>query len=142
MRHINRKIHNHWRGPHAATTPYCICYINAYKNSGFKCANSKNRYVKILQYIADHDGCKRVDVIRDVYRYKNVDAKDSCYKNMRACRGQGSTVFSQLLYLDVIDYDKSFCYHITDRGREVLKTAYINDCVKLVNNCAEIAKKI
>ena len=132
MRHINRKIHNHWRGPHASTTPYCICYINAYKNSGFKCANSKKRYVKILQYIADHDGCKRVDIIRDVYRYKN----------MRACRGQGSTVFSQLLYLDVIDYDKNFCYHITDRGREVLKTAYINDCAKLVKNCAKLVKKI
>ncbi len=114
------------------TVPYCKQYIKAYKNSGFKAANSKKRYVQILQYVADHDGCKRIDIIRDVFGYKDVNAKDSWYKNMRTCRGQWSIGFSQLLYIDVIDYDKNFNYHITDRGREVLKTAYINDCAKIV----------
>lgn len=134
MRHINRTIRSHWRGPHTATIPYCTCYIDAYHNSSFKYANSSKRYVKILQYIADHDGCKRTDIIRDVYGWKNVNAKDPWYKNMRQCRGQGSTVFSQLLYLDVIDYDENFCYHITSRGRDILKTAYINDCMKIVKS--------
>lgn len=132
MRHANKYYSSYWRNRHYVSKPYDRQYIDSYNSNGFANADSKRRYVKILQYIADHDGCKRVDVIRDVYGYKNVDAKDPYYKNMRSCRGQGSTVFSQLLYIDVIDYDKNFCYHITDRGREVLKTAYINDCAKIV----------
>ena len=132
MRHVYRKHHSRWRGPHVATTPYGKCYIDAYRKSGFKYASCKKRYVKILQYIADHDGCKRVDIIRDVYGWKNVNARDRYNKNARMCRGQGSTVFSELLYLDVIDYDENFCYHITSLGRDVLKNAYINDCVKIV----------
>ena len=135
MRHYNPTSTSHWQRHcgKIVCEPYNSQYVDAYENNGFKNANSKKRYVKILQYIADHDGCKRVDIIRDVYGYKNVDAKDKWHPGHRTCRGQGSNVFSQLLYIDVIDYDKKFCYHITDRGREVLKTAYINDCVKLVN---------
>lgn len=112
--------------------PYFSEYIRSYEKNGFKNATSKNRYIKILQYVADHDGCKRVDIIRDVYGYKNADRKDPWYKNMRMCRGQGSSLFSQLLYVDVLDYDKNFNYHITERGREVLKNAYLNDCLKYV----------
>ena len=112
--------------------PYDTRYIDSYNKTEFKkTANSKRRYVQIIQYVADHDGCKRIDILRDVFGYKNVNKKDSWYKNMRACRGYGSSIFSQLLYIDVIDYDKNFNYHITDRGREVLKAAYLNDCAKI-----------
>lgn len=134
MRHHNPTSVSHWNRCYGKILykPYETQYIDSYKSNGFKYASLKKRYVKILRYIADHDGCKRVDIIRDVYGYKNVNAKDKWYPNSRICRGQGSTVFSQLLYIDVIDYDAKFCYHITDRGREVLKTAYLNDCAKFV----------
>lgn len=134
MRHHNPTSTSRWSFHRGCNVykPYNSQYVDSYKSTSFKNATSKKRYVQIIQYVADHDGCKRIDIIRDVYGWKNVDAKDPWYKNMRRCRGQGSTVFSQLLYIDVIDYDKNFNYHITSRGREVLKTAYINDCAKIV----------
>lgn len=134
MRHYNPTSVSRWSGRYlkTVTKPYNHQYVDSYKNSGFKNANSKKTYVKVLQYIADHDGCKRVDIIRDVFGYKNVNAKDKWYPGHRTCRGQFSGGFSQLLYIDVIDYDENFNYHITSRGREVLKTAYLNDCAKIV----------
>lgn len=134
MRHCNPTSTSRWQPRYSKKVykPYDSQYVNAYKNNRFKNATSKNRYVQIIQYIADHDGCKRIDIIRDVYGWNDVNAKDPWYKNMRSCRGQGSTVFSQLLYIDVIDYDKNYCYHITPKGARVLATAYLNDCAKIV----------
>lgn len=124
MRHHNPTSVSFWsHSGHKIYKPYDHQYIDSYKKSGFAKANSKKRYVQILQYVADHDGCKRVDILRDVFGCKNA----------RLCRGHWSLGFSQLLYIDVIDYDKNYCYHITDRGRAVLKNAYLNDCLKIVN---------
>lgn len=134
MRHINPTYTSYF-SPYRRTTiskPYDHQYIDAYEKSGFATANSKKRYVKILQYIADHDGCKRADILRDVFKL-NVNLKDSWYKNALRYRGHWSAGFSQLLYINVIDYDKNYCYHITERGLKVLKTAYLNDNLKIVN---------
>ncbi len=135
MRHHNPTSASRWQRHYGKPVyePYNSQYVDSYENTGFKHASSKKTYVKVLQYIADHDGCKRIDIIRDVFGYKNVDAKDKWYPGHRTCRGQFSSGFAQLLFIDVIDYDEKFCYHITERGREVLKKAYINDCAKIVS---------
>ena len=128
MRHRNpasSSCHNLCSSP--ANAPYYMQYVDSYRKSRFKkTACSKRRYVQIIQYVANHDGCKRVDILHDVYK-QDVKAKDCFYKNKLACRGYASSILSQLLYIDVIDYDKSFRYHVTDRGLEVLKFAFQND---------------
>lgn len=110
--------------------PYSTQYIDSFNRTRFSHMTSKNRCIQVLQYVARHDGCKRIDIIRDVLGYGDVEAKDPWYENMRACRGHWSSGFSQLLYLNVIDYDKKFCYHITNQGLEVLKTAFQNDVMR------------
>jgi len=84
----------------------------------------------VLQYVEDHEGCKRTDIIRDVW-HKDVTKMDPNWPKRKAYRGYGSIMLAQLLYINVIDYNKDFCYYITERGREVLRKAYINDMAKI-----------
>jgi len=134
MRHQNRlsvSMYSPYRGKHIYR-PTQRWYINSYINAGgaFPRANSKCRYVQILQYIADHDGCTRFDVQRNVWNFHNIPCHGLVPSDLR---GYASAIFSQLLYIDVIDYDKNFRYHITPAGRKVLETAYLNDMAKFVN---------
>lgn len=120
MRHITRTVDTWDGGKHVVDTPYLHDYVNAYDKSGFKNASQKKVYVKFLRYIADHDGCTRKDILKGLGRSTD--------------RGQNSSLFAQLLYLDLIDYDKNFKYHITDKGEEVLNAAYMNDMEKYVKD--------
>ena len=79
------------------------------------------QYMKVIQYVADHPGCKRRDIIAGVWgRYLR-----------HGNEGYMCHVFSNLLYDDFIDYDENYCYTVTNGGLELLKTAYLNDCAKL-----------
>jgi hypothetical protein len=71
-----------------------------------------------LRYIADNPGSTRKEILDGLGRLKGA-----------ACggRGQNSSLFAQLLYLDLIDYDDKFKYFITGKGEEVLETAKKND---------------
>ena len=121
MRHVNRRRgKNSWWGDpdKILTEPHEQDYVKSYKNNGFKNASSKNTYVKFLRYIADNPGSTRKEILDGLGRLKG--AADGG-------RGQNSSLFAQLLYLDLIDYDDKFKYFITDKGEKVLETAKKND---------------
>jgi len=134
MRHINPTSTScvSFRCGRRVYSPYNKQYIESYRNTQFAYANPNKTYVKVLQYIADHDGCKRVDVNINVLGWKKHADIYGVKRTAKYSRGQHSSMYSQLLYLDLIDYDKDFCYHITSKGREVLKTAYLNSMEKFV----------
>lgn len=111
------------------TMPYSRQYINSYKKTKFRnTANSDRTYVKVLQFVADHDGCSRAEINVGLGYYKSVEAART------SGRGFNSCMYSQLLYIDVIDYDKSYRYHITEKGKEVLEFARLNDIKKNSKN--------
>ena len=110
MRHLNREMNSYFRHTHNPYKPYQTPYT-------FTRASMKCRYVKFLDYIAKHPGCKRFDIICDVYGYN----KDRLTPAM--VRGQASLIFANLLYQDVIDYDKQYRYTLTDRGQQILDYA-------------------
>ncbi len=119
MRHHNPKSTSCWSFRHGQKVyePYNSLYTYAKPSS-------KRTYVKVIQHIADHDGCKRFDIQQALW---------GC-RDKHHSRGQMSSVFANLLYDDMIDYDKGFHYHITKRGLELLKRAYLNDNLKLITN--------
>lgn len=92
--------------------PYDHHYIHQFQKDGFKSAMPNKTYVKILQYVSDHDGCRRKEILRGIGKGDG--------------RGELSTIFSQLLYLDLIDYDRKYNYHLGKNGTKVLKNAHIN----------------
>lgn len=98
--------------------PYDHHYILQFQKDGFKHALPRKTYVKILQYVYDHDGCTRKDILRGIGQYDGR-AGDG--------RGQLSSIFSQLLYVDVLDYDKHYKYHLGKNGMKVLGHAYNNE---------------
>ena len=117
MRHHNPKSTSYWRSYRGKKVyePYNSLYTYAKPSS-------QRTYVKVIQYIADHDGCKRFDIQQALWRCRDKYSS----------RGHMSNVFANLLYDDMTDYDKSFRYHITKRGLELLKRAYLNDNLKLI----------
>ena len=88
--------------------------------SGFKGATSNKRYIQILKYIGDHDGCTKMDVLKGIGSNKFG-------------RAQYSDIFSALAMSGLIKYDrKNNEYHITDEGNDVLENAYLNDMERIV----------
>ena len=78
------------------------------------------RYIQIIQYVADHPGCKRPEIYEAVFGGK-------------FSHGSQSEIFSELLYDDLIDYDtKTFKYVATPKGMKLLKVAYLRSMEKLV----------
>jgi hypothetical protein len=41
-------------------------------------------------------------------------------------RGQISSLFSCMLFDDLIDYDRTYCYVITEKGKTLLRNTYLN----------------
>lgn len=117
MRHYNPKAressHTHRCGT-VIYRPYQRLYSYTKPSMNFM-------YMKVIQYVADHPGCKRIDIIRNIWG-RNV----CCGNDGYMCH-----VFSNLLYDDFIDYDKNFCYTVTSDGLDLLKAAYLNDMEKL-----------
>ena len=88
--------------------------------SGFKGATSGKRYVQILKYIGDHDGCTKIDVLKGI-------------GSNNFGRGQYSDIFSALKIAGLIEYDRENNeYHITDEGNDVLENSYLNDMERIV----------
>lgn len=134
MRHVNPTSTScvSFRRGRRVERPYNMQYVESYRNTQFAYANPNKTYVKALQYIADHDGCKRVDVNINVLGWKKHAETYGVKRTAECSRGQHSSMYAALLYLDLIDYDSKFCYHITSKGRKVLETAYLNSMAKFV----------
>ena len=79
------------------------------------------KYMKAIQFVADHPGCKRTDILAGVWGVKHPEF----------CPGYMSQVFANLLYDDWIDYDENFRYTVTPGGKGLLEEAYLNDMEKL-----------
>ena len=72
-------------------------------------------YVKVVKFVAEHPNCKRIDIIRGIWR-----------PNAKAfMRGHQSSLLANLLYEDFIDYNRKYEYSITPKGYELLKRAGI-----------------
>ena len=116
MRHYNPRASysscSHRRGE-IITEPYVQLYT-------YTKPSMRYMYMKLIQYIADHPGLKRKEIVPNVW------------KSIRATNpGYMSGPFAVLLNDDYIDYDKQYRYFITDLGRALLEGAYLNDCAKL-----------
>jgi hypothetical protein len=98
-----------------------------YTGVDFRKPASDETYIKILQYVADHPECKRAEILVGIGRYKTVE------QARKEGHAQWSGIFSKLLYKDYLDYDeKTFKYHITEKGQEVLENSYLNDMEDMV----------
>ena len=122
MRHVNVNTYNCKSiisgNVIGVSIPYDHNYILQFQKDGFESALPRKTYVKILQYVYDHDGCTRKDILKGIGQYDGR-ASDG--------RGQLSSIFSQLLYVDVLDYDKHYKYHLGKNGLKVLGQAYNNE---------------
>jgi hypothetical protein len=74
-------------------------------------------YIKVLNFVAKHPGCKRIDIIRAVWR-PNITKENS--------RGYMSSLFACLLFDNFLDYNSKYEYTITRRGYHLLCEAQIN----------------
>ena len=68
-------------------------WLKGMGKTGFKGATSDKRYIQILKYIGDNDGCTKMDVLRGIGSNKFG-------------RGQYSDIFSALKISGLIDYDR------------------------------------
>ena len=118
MRHVDSNI------------PYSREYIDSF-SSGYlnKRATIGKTWVKILHFVLNHDGCTRKEIIKGVWNINSTEKKRYCI--YPRCTGYCSSIFSQMLYLDVIDYDKKFKYHITNKGIEALENAHLNELLRI-----------
>lgn len=109
-----------------------------YDHLEYKRPNSKREYVKLVQFIADHPGLKRKEIIARYYYTKKAleTHKDDI------ARGRWSWVtynpsryFAELLWADMIDYDeKTYKYYVTSKGEALLEEAYLADMEALVKS--------
>lgn len=95
-------------------------------DQNFKSPSTDKSYVKILQYVADNDGCTRAEILVGIGRYKTIEQART------EGRGQWSHIFAKLLYKNWLDYDEDKRYHITSDGEDVLECAYLNGMERIV----------
>lgn len=117
MRHKNcyKNLHSFFHSAPGKTYVISHPYQDLYTYSK---PSMKFKYMKLIQFIADHPNCSRREASIGVW---------GGYSH-----GYQSGPFSNLLYHDYIDYDTKFRYHVTPKGEELLKKAYLSDCAKLV----------
>lgn len=77
-----------------------------------------SQYIYVLELLSTTPNITRREIIKHIWPDYYNSCINSPYSN--SIRGYYSTVFSQLLYHDYIDYDKKFKYHITKKGLELL----------------------
>ncbi len=97
----------------------CKCY-SPYDSSHYtyEKASPERSYVKVIKYIAEHPNCKRIDIIRGIW----------CPNATKySARGHNSMLFSNLLYDDLIDYNRNYEYSVTKKGYDVLRRAGIRE---------------
>lgn len=118
MRHHDITRHQ-WTftNPHVGTVIY---RPYNYGNWSWTKPNKDRRYVQILQFVYDHPNCTRAEIYEAVWGGKFTS-------------GSQSKTFANMLYDDLIDYDKNYRYTIRPFGMKILKQSYVNDNLKLIN---------
>ena len=77
-----------------------------YHTYNFTCPTKDRVYVKVLKFVAEHPKCKRRDIQFGVWGNHNKS---------------NSTLFAQMLYHDILDYNKNFEYRVTRKGKNLLR---------------------
>lgn len=77
-----------------------------YHTYNFSSPNKDRVYVKVLKFVESHPNCRRSDIQFGVWGNH---------------KRSNSTLFAQMLYHDILDYNSNFEYRITRKGRSILK---------------------
>jgi len=96
MRHV--KIPNHPNRPYEGAW--------GYHTYNFTSPTKDRVYVRVLKFVETHPKCRRSDIQFGVWGNHNKS---------------NSTLFAQMLYHDILDYNRNFEYRITRKGRSILK---------------------
>ena len=114
MRHHNPTSYSRFSGNHGRKvyTPYLD------GNWTWTKPTPERAYIKVLKFVAEHPRCKRIDIIRAIWRPN---------ANKLTSRGYMSSFFACLLFEDFLDYNSKFEYTITSLGRELLRNAGIKE---------------
>lgn len=99
MRHVKTVSHGWIDGPR--NCPVQCQYT-------FKHPTPNRSYVKVLRFVESHPGCKRKDIQRAIW-----GREFSC--------GSNSTLFANMLYADILDYNSKFEYRVTRKGKNILR---------------------
>lgn len=115
MRHLNPIRHSLWdnRRSYICDKPYEYGLFSYTRPSG-------SVWFKILQYVYDHPECTRNEILSGVFNDRFPTPKSAKTQG----RGYMSSVFANMLYDDLIDYDKSYHYTIMAKGKSILEDAY------------------
>lgn len=84
--------------------PYQGCWD--YHTYNFSSPTKDRVYVKVLKFVEKHPGCKRSDIQFGVWGNH---------------KKSNSTLFAQMLYHDILDYNSKFEYMVTRKGKGILK---------------------
>lgn len=84
--------------------PYQGCWD--YHTYNFSSPTKDRVYVKVLKFVEKHPGCKRSDIQFGV-----------CGNHKKS----NSTLFAQMLYHDILDYNSKFEYMVTRKGKGILR---------------------
>lgn len=123
MRHFNPTHHSFWHNngrPYVCNKPYQRCY--SYTKPTKQCW-----YVKILQFVYDHPNSSRNEILSGIFPRWFKTAEEA----KKWGRGYASNVFANMLFDDLIDYDKKYRYTIRERGLEILKKFYVSEALKM-----------
>jgi predicted transcriptional regulator len=77
-----------------------------YHTYNFSSPTKDRVYVKVLKFVEKHPGCKRSDIQFGVWGNH---------------KKSNSTLFAQMLYHDILDYNSKFEYKVTRKGKSLLK---------------------
>ncbi len=77
-----------------------------YHTYNFSSPTKDRVYVKVLKFVEKHPGCKRSDIQFGVWGNH---------------KKSNSTLFAQMLYHDILDYNSKFEYRVTRKGKGILK---------------------
>ena len=94
MRHVN--IPNY-----TVDHPYQGCW-----DYNFSSPTKDRVYVKVLKFVEKHPGCKRSDIQFGVWGNH---------------KKSNSTLFAQMLWHDILDYNEKFEYRVTRKGKNILR---------------------
>lgn len=84
--------------------PYQGCWD--YHSYNFSSPTTDRVYVKVLKFVEKHPGCKRSDIQFGVWGNH---------------KKSNSTLFAQMLYHDILDYNSKFEYMVTRKGKGILR---------------------
>lgn len=73
------------------------------------------KYKQVLNYIANHPYCTRLDVITAIWPNRTAP------EYQKSNRGYQSTLFAVLVHFDYVKYNRHFEYTITHKGKALLE---------------------